>query len=473
MAVGSIVDYLNSTGQNSSYAARKNLAAANGITNYTGTAKQNTDLLSKLQSGTASSGSSATATTPTPSAAVTQGIETITDNTPGYTAPGSVGYAKYSGATTSNNYKKSDTVNSLYNKAQNYADNVADMEYEMSDRVKGYQNKLADIENSKPAAFQSKYTDQINTLLDQILNEKEFSYTGSDMMNDDLYKAMSDQYEHNARKAMQNAMGNAQAQTGGYGSTYSQAAGQQAYDETMSNMNDIALELADRAYQKYTDNRANRYNQMATVTGLDNTDYSRYRDDVSDWQTDRSYYAGRYDNEYAQDYGAYRDSVSDAQNTRDYYANLYGTEYTNDLAAHNSDLAASQWEQEYELSKVQDARDAEKWALEKQQLELALQQAQLEAAGLTSGSGSSGGSSSSGRKSSSRKSSSKSSSSGSSSTGTLVTLDQVEQLFNDKSVSNQTVKDAISMVRSVSNAGPNKAKLDSLERRLSTRNTSK
>ena len=469
MAVGSIVDYLKSTGQNSSYAARKNLAAANGIANYTGTAKQNTDLLSKLQSGsssTSSSGSSATATTPSPSAAVTQGIETITDNTPGYTAPGTVGYAKYSGATTSNNYKKSDTVNSLYNKAQSYADNAADMEYEMSDRVKGYQDKLTEIENSKPDAYQSKYTDQINTLLDKILNEEDFSYTGSDMMNDDLYKAMSDQYEHNARKAMQNAIGNAQAQTGGYGSTYSQAAGQQAYDETMSNMNQIALDLADRAYQQYTDNRANRYNQMATVTGLDNTDYSRYRDDVSDWQTDRSYYAGRYNDEYNQDYGAYRDSVSDAQNMRDYYANLYGTEYSNDLTAHNSDLAASQWEQEYELSKAQDQRDAEQWALQKQQLELALQQAQQAAAS----SGSSGSSSGGSNRSSSKKSNSKSSNS-SSSTGQLVTLDQVEQLFNDKSVSNQTVKDAIAMVRSVSNAGPNKAKLDSLERRLSTRNS--
>lgn len=46
---GSVVDYLNSKGRNSSFGARKQLAAKHGIKNYTGTASQNTTLLSKLQ----------------------------------------------------------------------------------------------------------------------------------------------------------------------------------------------------------------------------------------------------------------------------------------------------------------------------------------------------------------------------------------------------------------------------------------
>ena len=48
----SIVDGLKSVGVNSSYANRKKLAQANGIKNYTGTAKQNTELLNKLKKGT-------------------------------------------------------------------------------------------------------------------------------------------------------------------------------------------------------------------------------------------------------------------------------------------------------------------------------------------------------------------------------------------------------------------------------------
>ena len=48
---GSIVDYLNSQGKDSSFSARKKLANQYGIKNYKGTAKQNIDLLNKLKSG--------------------------------------------------------------------------------------------------------------------------------------------------------------------------------------------------------------------------------------------------------------------------------------------------------------------------------------------------------------------------------------------------------------------------------------
>ena len=49
MAVTSIVDYLKSQGQDSSYSARKKLAEERGITNYSGTAAQNTQLLNMLR----------------------------------------------------------------------------------------------------------------------------------------------------------------------------------------------------------------------------------------------------------------------------------------------------------------------------------------------------------------------------------------------------------------------------------------
>lgn len=57
----SIVDYLKSIGQDSSFTNRKKLAQANGISNYTGTASQNTQLLNILRgSSTSSSSSSST-----------------------------------------------------------------------------------------------------------------------------------------------------------------------------------------------------------------------------------------------------------------------------------------------------------------------------------------------------------------------------------------------------------------------------
>ena len=51
----SIVDYLKSQGQNSSYSARQDLAKSLGISNYTGTAEQNVQMLNALKNGSSTS----------------------------------------------------------------------------------------------------------------------------------------------------------------------------------------------------------------------------------------------------------------------------------------------------------------------------------------------------------------------------------------------------------------------------------
>lgn len=53
----SIVDFLNTTGKPSDYASRAKMAADMGITNYTGTAAQNTQMLTTLRSNTNTGGS--------------------------------------------------------------------------------------------------------------------------------------------------------------------------------------------------------------------------------------------------------------------------------------------------------------------------------------------------------------------------------------------------------------------------------
>ena len=94
------------------------------------------------------------------------------------------------------------------------------------------------------------------------------------------------------------------------GNTYASAAGQQAYDNYVAQLNDKALDFYDRAYQRYADEGQNLYNQMNVVTGLDNTDYQRYRDGVNDYYNDLNYYNGRYNQEYGYDYGEYQDRVA-------------------------------------------------------------------------------------------------------------------------------------------------------------------
>jgi hypothetical protein len=93
----SIVDYLNSVGQNSSYTNRAALAKANGISNYTGTAAQNTQLLSILNKPVA-----------TPAPVVAKPVAT-TPFVSSYTAPVSTPL-KVSTPTVSNNTSSANTT---------------------------------------------------------------------------------------------------------------------------------------------------------------------------------------------------------------------------------------------------------------------------------------------------------------------------------------------------------------------------
>ena len=58
----SIVDYLKSVGKDSSFAARKQYAVQYGISGYTGTAAQNTQLLNAMRGGSGNSGGSSSGT---------------------------------------------------------------------------------------------------------------------------------------------------------------------------------------------------------------------------------------------------------------------------------------------------------------------------------------------------------------------------------------------------------------------------
>ena len=332
MAVGSIVDYLNSSGRNSSYAARRKLAEEYGMSGYSGSASQNTKLLRMLQGGAQPTNSTAAKAQELANAAPSNNV----------TAGVTIASGSASGGTE------------------------AKPVYQRSDRVNEYYEKTRKLERNKPDEFESKYEGQISDILDNILNRPKFSYTAEDMTNDDLYKMYRDQYMRQGNLAMRDTMGNAAALTGGYGNTYASAAGQQAYDNYVAQLNNKALDFYDRAYQRYADEGQNLYNQMNVVTGLDNTDYQRYRDGVNDYYNDLNYYNGRYNQEYGYDYGEYQDRV-----------------------------AADQWAQEFAFQKQQAAQEQANWEAE---MALARQKA-----------ASSGGSGGRRRSSSSKKKSSSSS----------------------------------------------------------------
>lgn len=190
----------------------------------------------------------------------------------------------------------------------------------VSDRTNNYYSQMQSVESERPDPFESRYESQIQGILDTIYNRKPFDIN-TDANYNQLYDLYKEQYTAQADKAMRDTMASMNAATGGYGSTYSGAVAQQAYDSTMQNLNDRNMQLMQLAYGMYADDRANDYNKLGAFQGQDNIEYGRYRDTVSDWQNDRNYYASQYwnstgddENRYQYDdsteYGRYNDAVS-------------------------------------------------------------------------------------------------------------------------------------------------------------------
>lgn len=155
-----------------------------------------------------------------------------------------------------------------------------------SPTVEAAQQSLQTLQNSKPQGYESKYGPQIDALIQQIQQPKEFKW---DFNGDELFKSYADLYTQNGRQASMDAMGQAAALTGGYGNSYAQQVGNQAYDEYLRALYDKGLEFRDRAYEEWLNEKQDKYNQLSMLQNADQQDYGRYRDEVGDWQTDRAF----------------------------------------------------------------------------------------------------------------------------------------------------------------------------------------
>jgi hypothetical protein len=171
--------------------------------------------------------------------------------------------------------------------------------YTESEDVTAKRDAYDDFLNTKPDDYKSSYEDTIAALTDKIMNREKFTY---DLNGDALYQQYKDQFINQGKLAMQDTMGQAAAMTGGYGNSYAQSVGQQTYQGYLQQLNDKVPELYQLALNQYNQEGEDMYNQYGLLTDRESTEYDRYRDDVADWNADRSFA-----------YGEYRDTVSDSQ----------------------------------------------------------------------------------------------------------------------------------------------------------------
>lgn len=165
------------------------------------------------------------------------------------------------------------------------------------DRLQQSQAALDNHLTTKPGAYQSKYQGQIDRVMQNITDRKPFQY---DVNGDALYQQYKDRYTQMGQQAMQDTMGQAAALTGGYGNTYAQNVGQQAYGAYMQGLTDKIPELYQLALDKYDRDATLEKEKYSVLKDADATDYGRWGDRLNQWNTDRSYLSGRADTELSQ-----------------------------------------------------------------------------------------------------------------------------------------------------------------------------
>lgn len=187
----------------------------------------------------------------------------------------------------------------------------------------------------KKPVYAGTFDQQLQDIYEQISNRPDFKY---DVNADPLYQQYKDQYIQQGKLAMKDTMGKAAALTGGYGSTYGQQVGQQTYDAYLQNLSAVIPELYSAAYDKYKDKGDDLIKQYGLLGDQRDMEYSRYRDDMNDWEAERAYQkqleADEYDRKLNEEQIAYNRQQQS-------YANLYAMIKASGYAPTDAELQAA------------------------------------------------------------------------------------------------------------------------------------
>lgn len=188
--------------------------------------------------------------------------------------------------------------------------------YEQSQAVQDAAGALQQHQQNKPGEFVSTWNDEIQSMINEALNRPKFNY---DFTEDPVYQMYADKYQTMGRHAMKGAMGESAALTGGYGNSYAQQAGQQAYQNYMLGLNDMIPTLRDQSYQQYKDEGDTLRENLSMLQTEDEREYGRYRDTVGDWRDDLNYLYTAYSDMSQQEYQRYMNDQAAWEADRAYW----------------------------------------------------------------------------------------------------------------------------------------------------------
>ena len=132
-----------------------------------------------------------------------------------------------------------------------------------------------------PGNYVSRYQGALDSILQQINNPDEVRY---EFNGDNLFRSYADLYTQYGKQASLDTMGQATALTGGYGNSYAQQAGQQAYQQYLLGLYDKGFDLRNMAYQGYRDQIGDLKDTYNAMMAAEQGDYAKYQNAVNAWQ---------------------------------------------------------------------------------------------------------------------------------------------------------------------------------------------
>lgn len=129
-----------------------------------------------------------------------------------------------------------------------------------------YQDALSAVTGHGDFKYANKA--QLDSIMRSILNREKFSY---DFNGDAFYHQYKDKYIKQGKMAATDVMGQAAAMTGGYGNSYAATVGNQAYQASLEQLNDIIPELYQMAYDRYNQEGQDLFNKYGMLAD----DYAR------------------------------------------------------------------------------------------------------------------------------------------------------------------------------------------------------
>ena len=153
--------------------------------------------------------------------------------------------------------------------------------YTPSDEVTAARAYWDSVAAMEPGAYQSRFEEKLQELYDQIAGREAFDY---DPEEDEAYRRYAKLYAAKGAAAMEDTLGKAASLTGGYGSSYAQSAGQQAYNGYLQELAALVPELRQAALAEYRQEGQALADQYSMLSQREKNDYARYQNERADWQ---------------------------------------------------------------------------------------------------------------------------------------------------------------------------------------------